>query len=139
MMNVKNAYHHYAHEQQDTEFARGLGWASIAIAAAEIAAPRQVANLLGVEDTPDTRGTLRVLGVRELCQGISILTEDRPTEQMRTGVWARVAGDVIDTAFLGVAAMKTKKPGRFAAVAASVMAIGAADLMCAMRLSDRYA
>jgi len=139
MFSAKNAYHHYAHEDQDTEFARGLGWASIAIAAAEIAMPRQVEKLLGIDDTPDTRGTLRALGVRELCQGVCILTEDGPTEQMRSGVWARVAGDVLDTAFLGAAAMKTKKPGLFAAVAASVMAIGVADLLCAKRLSDRYA
>ena len=120
----------------DTEFARGLGWASIAIGVTEILAPRQVNNMLGLEDTPDRRGTLRVMGVREIAQGISILTESRANETMKAGVFARVAGDIIDSAALGVAATKTKKPFSFAVVTAMVMGIGLADVLCAKRLSD---
>src|SRR5688572_593202 len=110
----------------DTEFARGLGWASIGIGLTEILAPRQVNNMLGLEDTPARRGTLRVMGVREICQGISILTEDRANEKMQAGVYARVAGDLLDSAALGVAATKTKKPFSFAVVTAMVMGIGLA-------------
>ena len=120
----------------DAEFGRGLGWASIAIGLTEVLAPRQVENMMGLEDTPDRRGTIRILGVRELCHGIGILTETEATERMRTGVWARVAGDVLDSALLGVAAMKTKKPFSFAVVTGMVLAIGLADLLCAKRLSD---
>jgi hypothetical protein len=120
----------------DTEMARGLGWASIAIGMTEVLAPRQVENMLGLEDTPDRRGTLRVLGVREICHGIGILTEEEASDRMRAGVWARVAGDVLDSALLGVAATKTKGPFAFAVITAMVMGIGLADLLCARRLSD---
>lgn len=121
--------------EEDTQGGRALGWTSIAIGLAEVCAPKQVENLLGIEDTPEQRGVLRILGVRELCHGFGILTEDRPTPQMTVGVVSRCAGDVLDTVLLGVAAMKTKRPGMFAAVAASVMAIGLADMYYAQRLA----
>lgn len=119
----------------DTEFARGLGWASIAIGLTELLATKQVQSMLGLEDTPDRRGTIRVLGVREVMHGVSILTEEKPTQQMAASVWGRVAGDVLDSALLGIAATKTKKPFSFAAVTLNVLAIGLADLLCAKRLS----
>jgi hypothetical protein len=119
----------------DTEFGRGLGWASIGIGLTEVLAPKQVNDMLGLDDTPDRRGVLRVCGVREICQGISILTESEANERMKSGVWARVAGDMLDTALLGVAATKTKKPFAFAVITAMVMGIGLADLLCATRLT----
>src|SRR5436190_5552545 len=97
-------------EVSDTEFARGLGWASIGIGLTEICAPKHVQSLLGLEDKRSHRGVLRVLGIREICHGVSILTEEKRTSQLRTGVWSRVAGDVLDTVLLGVAATKTKRP-----------------------------
>ena len=120
----------------DTEVARGLGWASIGIGLTEVLAPRRVNHMLGLEDTPDRRGTLRVLGVREICQGIGILAESRGNEKMQAGVLARVAGDVLDSAALGMAATKTQKPFSFAVVSAMVLGIGLADLLCARRLSE---
>jgi len=123
----------------DVTLAKGLGWASQAIAATELAAPRMVEEMLGIEHSQTNRGTIRALGVRELCHGLAILTEDGPTKQLRQSVWARVAGDALDTVALGRAAMKTKRPGSFAAVAASVVAIGVLDMLCAKRLSDKYA
>jgi len=110
----------------DTEFARGLGWASIGIGLTELLAPKQVNELLGLEDTADQRGTLRVCGVREICQGICILTEQEANDRMTAGVWARVAGDVLDSALLGVAATKSRKPFAFAVVTAMVLGIGLA-------------
>jgi hypothetical protein len=127
----------YLPDVSDTTMARGLGWASIGIGLAEIAATRQVEDMLGLEDNADRRGTLRVLGVREICHGISILTETKATEQLKAGVWSRVAGDMLDNVLLGVAATKTKKPFSFLAVTASVLAIGLADLFTAQRLSKR--
>ena len=120
----------------DVELARGLGWASIGIGLTELLAPKQVNNLLGLSDTPQRRGVLRVLGVREVCHGIGILTEDEANDRMKVGVWSRVAGDVLDSALLGVAATKTRKPFAFAVVTAMVLGIGLADLLCAKRLSD---
>jgi hypothetical protein len=117
--------------------ARALGWASIGIGLAELAATRQVENLLGLDDRPTYRGILRVLGARELMHGLGILADKRPSSAMTVGLWSRVAGDALDTALLGAAARRTKHPARFAAVASMVMAIGLADFVCAKEhLSD---
>jgi hypothetical protein len=121
----------------DLQGAQCIGWTSLAIGLSELLAPRQVQNLLGLEDSAEQRGILRVLGLREIGHGLSILTEDDPDQHMASSLWARVAGDGLDTALLGVAATKTKKPISFAAVAASVMVIGALDVIWAMRLSRR--
>ena len=128
--------------RSDTDGARALGWASIGIGLSELAAPANVENLLGLEDRPERRGILRVLGVRELMHGIGILTEQKPTPQLAAGVWSRVAGDVLDMALLGIAATKTKRPGKFAVVASMVGAIGVLDTVFALRLlrdARRYA
>jgi len=117
--------------------ARALGWTSIAVGLTELAATRQLAEVMGLDDTPQNRGILRTLGVRELMHGVGILTETRNNHSMRTGVWARVLGDALDSALLGVAATKTKKPGSFAAVAAMVAGIGLADFVTAVRLQKR--
>ncbi len=123
------------HEQQlATTGARALGWGSIGIGLTEVLAPHQVERMLGLDHDTSHHGILRALGVRELLHGVGILTEDRPTGQLSAGIWARVFGDVLDTALLGLAATKTKRPSSFAAVAAVVGAIGVADLYCAVKV-----
>jgi hypothetical protein len=114
--------------------ARALGWGSLAIGLTELLAPHHVERLLGLEHSPDQHGVLRALGVREIMHGAGILAEDRATPQLSAGVWARVMGDILDTALLGVAATRTKRPGSFAAVAAMVTAIGIADLYYAAKV-----
>jgi hypothetical protein len=121
--------------ERDVEGARGLGWASIGIGLTELTAPQKVEDMLGIEDRPDQRGILYVLGVRELMHGLCILTENAPTRGLSAGVWSRVAGDVLDSALLAMAATKTKKTGSFAAVTAAVMGIGLLDVMYAKRVS----
>jgi hypothetical protein len=121
---------------RDIEGARGLGWASIGIGLTELTAPQKVEDMLGIEDRPDQRGILYVLGVRELMHGLCILTERAPTRGLSAGVWSRVAGDVLDSALLAMAATKTKRPGSFAAVTAAVMGIGLLDMMYAKRVSQ---
>jgi hypothetical protein len=113
--------------------ARGLGVASLAIGLTELAAPRQLERLMGIPDGENTT-VMRMMGLREVMHGVDILAHDDPTES----VWRRVAGDVVDTALLGVAARKTKRPAMFAAVTATVLAIGALDLMCAMKLKKGH-
>ena len=125
-----------AADVDDVEFARGLGWASIGIGLTEVLAPKQVNNLLGLDDSPDRRGTLRVLGVREICHGIAILSQEEANERMAASVVSRVAGDVLDSALLGIAATKTKKPFQFAVITAMVLGIGLADLLCAKRVTE---
>jgi hypothetical protein len=121
--------------RKDTHAARGLGWASLVIGFSEIVAPRAINELLGIDDHPRYRGVLRVLGAREIMHGLGILADKKPTRSMTVGLWSRVLGDTLDTALLGVAATKTKRPGRFATVAAMVMGIGLLDMLYAKRLS----
>ncbi len=113
----------------DDQRARGLGWASIGIGVAELLAPRMMEKTLGIGNGQHT-GVLRTLGVREIMHGVDLLTHLDPAP----GIWARVAGDMLDGVLLGAAATRTRKPGRFVAVAASVLGIAAMDALLASRL-----
>ena len=55
-----------AYRQNGTAMAlaRGLGWFSIGLGLAELAAPESVARLIGVPATRDTTSTLRAFGAR---------------------------------------------------------------------------
>src|SRR5437870_2302532 len=110
----------------DVNAARGLGITSILIGLTEIAFPNKLEQYMGIGNGQNT-GILRALGVRELFHGIDLLSHEDPTK----GVWARVAGDALDTAFLAGAATKTRKPLSFACVATTVMAIGFLDFFFA--------
>jgi hypothetical protein len=123
----------------DSEAAQALGWASVGIGLAEIAATRQVQTLLGLDDTPESRGVLRVLGVRELMHGVSLLSENDSERATAAGLWGRVAGDVLDTALLGAAAAKTRRPLSFGLVSLMVMGIGLADMYFAQRVTRKHA
>jgi hypothetical protein len=125
----------HKHKAQVENGSRALGLASIGIGLTELAAPRFVESMLGLEDRQRYRGILQVLGVRELMHGIGILTARNGNAQLASDVWARVAGDVLDSALLGAAATKTRRPARLAAVAAAVAGIGFADLYCALKAS----
>ena len=118
-------------EGTDLVVARGLGWTSIGIGVTEILAPRQVEKVLGIGNGQHTR-VLRAMGVREIAQGIDILAHEDPTP----GMWARVAGDMLDNALLAVAARRSRNLSGFAAVSLMVLAIGAADILCAARLTS---
>jgi hypothetical protein len=113
----------------DGQVAQGLGWTSIAIGLTEMLAPKMVERMLGIGNGQHA-GTLRVLGVREIMHGVDLLTHHDPTP----GIWARVAGDMLDGVLLGAAATKSKSPGGFAAVATSVLGIVALDVLEATRL-----
>ena len=124
------------HKTQVESGAQVLGLASIGIGLTELAAPRFVESMLGIDHQKSHRGILQVLGVRELMHGIGILTATDSNRELTSGVWARVAGDVLDTALLGMAASKTKRPDSFAAVVAAVAAIGVADLYYALKATS---
>lgn len=109
------------------QVARALGWTGIGLGLAEIVAPNWLTYQLG---TRDHAMLLRLLGAREILSGIGILAPDDP----KAGTWARVAGDVMDAALLGIAATRTTRRGRFAAITAAILAIGAADFLTARRL-----
>lgn len=110
--------------------ARGLGYASFAIAAAELAAPGWLCAQMGVDDHT---GLLRGLGAREAAAGVGIFAAADPAP----GVWSRVAGDAMDLALLGAAARTPRRPRGLAVVAAMVVGITALDVWCALRLRAR--
>jgi hypothetical protein len=112
----------------DDQISRGLGWVSIGLGVAEILAPRAIERVLGIGNGQHA-GTLRVLGVREIMHGVDLLTHVDPTP----GIWARVAGDMLDGVLLGAAAAKTDRPGGFATVATSVLGVVALDVLEATR------
>jgi uncharacterized membrane protein len=117
-----------AAEDKTEKLARALGWFSIGLGIAEIAAPRKLAELIGVEDNPTV---FRLMGLRELGSGIGILTQARPAGAM----WSRVVGDMLDLALLSTQ-LDSNNPERGKTLTATMSVIGvtALDLFTAKRL-----
>ena len=113
------------------QLARLLGWFSIGLGIAEIVAPRQLSEMIGVEYKP---GVFRLLGLREIGHGIGILSQEQPAG----AVWSRVAGDMLDLALLG-SQLDSDNPQREKTLAAtmSVLGVTAVDLYTAKSLSRR--
>jgi uncharacterized membrane protein len=112
------------------QLARGLGWFSIGLGLTIVLAPRAFEKFLGITHQ---RSLLRLIGLREIASGVGILTQRRPAGWL----WARVGGDVMDIAGLGVAATAdTAKPGNIAVAAATVAGVTALDVRCARELSS---
>ncbi len=112
---------------------RTLGWFSIGLGLAQIAAPRTMARLIGVPDDRASRNTMLALGLREMTSGIGILSQP----QSSTWLWSRVGGDLMDLALLG-RALKTEEGdrGRLAAAAAAVAGVTLLDVVASRRVAD---
>jgi uncharacterized membrane protein len=108
--------------------ARGLGWFSLALGTAQIAAPRGVAKLLRLRGDHEQAAVMRAVGVREIATGVGILAEARPARWL----WARVAGDAMDLALLARA--DGKLGGKLAGMAA-VAGVAVPDVIEGARLS----
>jgi len=119
-------------ELSSTErLARALGWFSIALGAAEMAAPSHMARLIGAPDTDANCNTLRAFGAREVAAGVAILAQP---DQARW-LWSRVGGDALDLAWLGRAMTRDRgETGRLGAAAAAVAGVTALDMMAAQRM-----
>ncbi len=119
------------HSMNDLQRARGLGWFSIALGLAQVAAPQRLEQLLGVRNQ---QTLLRALGVRELITGIGLLAQSKPTVWQ----WGRVAGDLMDVGLLAAGLRsKAKQPHRLAGATGFVAAVGVLDLVCARQLGNR--
>src|SRR5690348_7605409 len=84
----------------ESTLAKGLGWFSVGLGLAELAAPASVARVIGVGDDDDARTLLRTYGVREIANGVAILGSGAHDPEW---LWTRVAGDVLDLATMGAA------------------------------------
>jgi uncharacterized membrane protein len=109
--------------------ARALGWFSIGLGMTEVALPGMVARLAGMDGN---RGLVRALGLREVAQGVGILSRRKPVGW----VWSRVFGDVIDLAVLGrAAAAPNANKRRVAAAAAAVTGVTVLDFQAGQQLT----
>ena len=107
--------------------ARGLGWFSIALGAAEVIVPGAIARICG---SRNHKTLIRSYGARELAAGVGLLTTGRPGPWL----WARFAGDMADLASLGaVAGSPENDRGRAAFAIANVAAVTVLDFLCAER------
>lgn len=108
--------------------ARTLGWFSLGLGLAELLAPETVAQATGVRNSR----LLQLCGLREIACGVGILNSCRPTGWL----WTRVAGDAIDLATLGIAALKNDGHGRHTfGAAVAVAGVTALDLASATQLT----
>jgi uncharacterized membrane protein len=128
------------HEEQRSSgedgerLAQGLGWFSLGLGLAQVAAPGQLAQLIGVPDDDENRSLMRAVGLREIASGLGILSQPRPAGW----AWARVGGDVMDLSLLGGAwASDRTDKERVAAATVAVVGVMALDLLCGSRLSDQ--
>jgi hypothetical protein len=113
------------------KLARGLGWFSVGLGAAELLAPGALNRSLGMREY---NTLVRGFGLREIGAGIGILTQRNPTPW----VWARVAGDALDLTAL-LLALGPGNPRRGSATAAflAVAGVTLADIFCARSLEDQ--
>jgi uncharacterized membrane protein len=110
--------------------ARALGYFSIGLGAAEVAAPRAMAKLIGLHRRTPHAGLLRAFGLREIGSGLSILA--RPSA---APVGSRVVGDVLDAAvLLAVLGGKQTRKKRALVALAAVLGVAALDVYCTQRL-----
>jgi hypothetical protein len=95
--------------------ARALGWFSVGLGIAELAAPGQLARLLGLSGK---EGLLRAYGARELASAVPTLSIDK-----QVGLAARIAGDVLDISTLA-SALHRGNPKRNNAAIATALVVG---------------
>lgn len=111
--------------------AKGVGWFSIALGLAEVAAPEKIAGELGLEDK---KGLVRLYGFREIAKGVGILSSRKPAGW----VWGRVAGDALDLATLATGLRKDnpKRDNVLKAISA-IIGVTVLDVVLAAQLSNR--
>ena len=112
-----------AEADKTNRLANALGWFSIGLGLAQIAAPRRVARLIGVKDDSKNTALLRTIGMRELTSGVGLLSQPRAPGW----AWSRIAGDVIDLALLG-SALNASGTSRSRTVAATAAVVGVTAL-----------
>ena len=109
--------------------AQGLGLFSLALGAAELLAPRQLARVL---DLQGQEHLLQLYGLREIGTGLGILA----SRNKAPWLWGRVAGDVLDLATLGSAMRQSRRKEAVAVAIGSVAMVTTLDIACARALQN---
>src|SRR4051812_10430302 len=112
---------HDIRTQDRDSLARFLGWFSVGLGTAQVAAPRLMCRLVGAEGKGRAPLVMRLMGVREIAQGSGILMRPRPTGF----VWSRVVGDILDLGALALVAKNGKHRKRTAFAMANVVTVTA--------------
>jgi uncharacterized membrane protein len=110
---------------------RGLGWLSLGLGLAQLAAPGTVRRISGVDDCVASRTMVPLVGARELVHAAGLLTSRR----LGAWAWTRVAGDAMDLASLGLAIARRggRRRRRLAGATAVVAGITVVDVMTAVQ------
>jgi len=114
---------HAVRERDKDSLARFLGWFSMGLGATQLALPGAMCKLVGGKASPFGRALMRTMGVRELTQGVGILTRPRPTRWVQS----RVAGDALDLTLLGLTALRGDHKLRTAFAIANAVPVAVAD------------
>jgi uncharacterized membrane protein len=118
-------------DRQERQVARFLGWFSIGLGVAQVAAPKQVARAIGLRDDYHM---MPLFGLREILSGVGILSQRRPGGWL----WSRVGGDLLDLACLaGGMLSRGNNPRRLGVAMAAVAGVTLLDLIAAERQSSR--
>lgn len=113
----------HPYESRPDALSTGLGWFSIALGLAELAAPRALARSLGMDGH---ERLIQAYGAREVATGIGILAASDPTPWVR----GRVAGDVLDLATLATGLHRgNPRRGTVVMAMAAVLGVTAFDLL----------
>ncbi len=110
---------------RSTAVPQTLGWLSVALGLGGLLAPRTMGRLSALSGREPL---LAAVGARELVSGIGLLTR----RDKAPWLWARVAGDAVDLAILGLASRQRGSGAARAASTAVVAAITAADVVAAV-------
>jgi uncharacterized membrane protein len=111
-----------------------LGIFSLGLGLAQLAAPRRMMSLVGVEDTDRNRDTMLALGLREFASGVGILGPGDTAGWLQ----ARVGGDVMDLALLaGAFRSDDQNRRRLNRAIAAVAGALVLDVLATRRVRDR--
>lgn len=113
------------------QLVKTLGWFSIGMGIAQLLAPRQMSRAVGASDSPKL---MRSVGAREIAAGVGILSQRSPAPWL----WARVAGDMMDLAMLGVAgrnAYGSRQRSRLGVATAVVAGLTVLDVLTSLQNS----
>lgn len=109
----------------------GLGWFSIGLGLAEVAATGPLTRWLGVEEHANL---VRAFGLREIATGAAILGGSK----IAPFLWGRVAGDALDLAALGTAMAGDARKREVAYAIGAVAGVTVLDILAGKRLGETY-